>query len=164
MCDWETFNQLLSTFRVAGRYSVNFRKLSMWPESLLTIFVRLGDLLSTFRETGRPSVNFSFGWETFRQIASNFRVAGRPNVSFRQFLECQGDFPAIPSSFHATGSLSVNFRHLVVRPGDVLASSGNFPYGWKTFRLFLSRFCAGRKPLSTSVNFLCRRETFSQLS
>ena len=72
--------------------------------------------------------------------------------------------------------------------GDLPSTSVNFPWGWKTFRQFLSTFCVAWKPsmkfhqlsvhpgelpstsvrqgdlLSTYVIFVCCWETFLQLS
>ena len=58
-CGPQIICHLPSTFRAAGRHSVNFRQ----------IFVRPGDLIST-------SVKFPFTYENFCQLPSTFRETG----------------------------------------------------------------------------------------
>ena len=143
-CGPQIICQFLSTFRAAGRHSVNFRLISVRP----------GDLISSFLLSMRTSVNFRQHFvkrETFCQLLSTSFASERPFVNFCQLylwpehltsIFCAaGDIPStsinflyhqktychLQSTFHAAQRSSVNFYQLSVPPGDTSATSINFP-------------------------------------
>ena len=122
----ETFLLLLSTFRAAGRLSVNFCQISMPPGYLPSptvnfrqFSVRQGDLLSTFHAAGNLSVNF-------RHIT----VWTGDLLSTSDTFPC-GQRPSI--NFLCAGKPSVNFRQVSVWPGELLSISAKFLRCQKTF-------------------------------
>ena len=153
----ETFRQYFvwpgdapSTFRVAGRPSVNFCQLPMWP----------GVLTST-------SINFLFGRENFRKLPSIFHAAVCLCVQPEIF--CQ-----LSSTFCAAMRPSVNFCHLSMRLEDcpstfIVARTpsvhlSHFLCCQETFRQLPSTLRATRRHSLNSVNFLCRQKIFHHLS
>ena len=129
----EPFHQLSSTFNVVKKPSDNFRQLSMQP----------GDLLST-------SVNFLCSLETFLHVLFTFCAAGRPSDNIHQLSVRPGDLPPTSIKFPCGRKTSVNFRLLSVWPGDLPSIYVNLLCGREIFCQLLSTFCTGWRP---SVNF-----------
>ena len=111
---WETFHQILSILRVAGRPSVNFP--CCW-ENFRQLSGRQGDLSSTFvifpcyQETFcqlfvSPEDNFMSDRETFRQFTPAFREGRRPFVII---LFGRETLHQLQSTSHARVGPSVNF-------------------------------------------------------
>ena len=145
-----TFCQLVLIFFAAARSSINFCQHSLWPRDHLSTSVNYPRGRETFSQIHRLSVqpghylptaiNILCSWETLRQLPSTFHMAGRPFVKF-------------PPNFREGRRPSINF------PCD---------------REFLSTYCASGRSFikfcqvsaqtgelpTTSVNFLCHRETF----
>ena len=158
--------ELLSTFRLVGRTSVNFCALSVLTKNYQSTFVNFlcgrktfHQLPSTFcaaRRYPSTSVNFPCGWENFCQCPSTFRVSGRHFINFISIL-CG----------------AVNFSELPMWLGDLPSTSINFPCGWKiylnfpcewhnTFNFRLHSVRLVDLP-STSVNIPWHWENFCQL-
>ena len=143
------------TYCVDGRPCVNFCRLSVWPENLLSTLRVAGRLSVNFLQLSlRPgdlsssSVNFPFGWETFRQLSLTFRVAGRPSFKFHHLSMRPGE---LPSTFLVSRKHSVNFQQLYVPLEDIVSTSVNFPCSRETFCQLFQTFHAAGRP---SVN--CR--------
>ena len=126
----EIFCQILSTFRVARRTSVNFRQLS----------VQQGDLPST-------SINILCHWETFPQLPSSFCTAGRPFVKFWQLSVWPEELPSIFVSFPCSRETFHQLPSTFVLLVDLPSTSISIPYGWETL---CQNFRATERP---SVNF-----------
>lgn len=127
--DRETFHQLPSIFRVAGRPSVNFRAVrrpSKTSVYILCIWETFRQFLATFHNTGRP-----FGYlhqlsvlpEAYCQLLSTFHADHRPSVNF---LCSRVTFRQLPSTIHAAGRPSINFRQLSLRLVDFCQSRSTF--------------------------------------
>ena len=184
--DWGTFCQNLSTFRAAGRPSINLRQMSVQlgdfrqlsstfcaarrfpstpvvPGDFLSTSVNIPCCLKMFRELPSPFhaagwtfVNFHCDREIFRQILSTFSTARGPSVKFLCFQE---NFRQLPSPFRLDGRTSVNFRQLSMQPGELLSTSVNFCVA----RITSVNFRVAGDLLSIFVSFPCGQETYRQL-
>ena len=140
-CGQDTFHQLPSAFRGAGRSSVNFRQLS----------VQAKDLPLT-------SVDFLCNSGTFRQLLSTSHEARRTSVNFCNLSVWPRELPSTSINFLCVRRLPVNFRQLSMRQRDSLfvwsenhaATSISNLCGHRTLPQLPSTFRAAMRP---SVNF-----------
>ena len=124
---------------------------------------------STFFNSGRPFVIFCYflcEWETPCQLPSTFLATGTFSVNFRQlsvnFLQLYVRPGELPKMFYAAGKRSDNFRQFSVQSVNLSSTSVNFLCGRETFCQIPSILCAtGVLPIS--VNFPYGLETFRQL-
>ena len=126
-------DQLMSSFRAAGRLSVMFGHLSLPP----------GHLTST-------SISFPFGWEIFRHFPPTFHAAGNLALTSVNCPCCREIICKYPSIFWVPRRPFFNLRQVSLRPGDLPSYSVNFLCGQETFHQVPSTCrAAGRH----SVNF-----------
>ena len=94
-CGWETIRQLSSTFRAAGRLSINFCQHSVRPGHPSTsvnsplgreTFCELPSIFHAAEHFSSTFINISYGRETFRRPSSTFHAAGRPSVKLCQLF------------------------------------------------------------------------------
>ena len=138
----KTFRQLPSTYCAVGRPSINFRQLFLHP----------GELLSN-------SISFPYN-QTFCQHFVWLR--GLPSTSIN--FPCGPQIIRLfPSTICAARRHSVNFNPLSTRTGDLLSTSVEFSCIQETIHQLPSVFLQP-VDLSISVNLLCSREIFCQLS
>ena len=167
----------LSTSRASEAHSVNFRQLFVRPRDYPSNFVSAEhsvifsyhsvhsrDLASTFRASAGHSVNFPCIHETFCQLPSTLSASTGPCVKF----SCQWDIQSTLRPFVVPsvkfGLLSVYVRYLLSTSVNILCVCGtsqNILCSCWTFYQLQSTIRAALGPF---VNFLCIRQTFSQLS
>ena len=158
---------ILSTFHIAGRPSVNFSQLSIRSGKLLSSPINFPcdqktfcKLLSTFRWRGDfPKTSISFLLflgaakrlsENFQQLPSKLGAARRLFVYFHQLPSSLGEARKLSVNFPNGWETFHHFRQICVQPGDTLSISVKFGCVWGTFCKLLSPFCAAGRP---SVNF-----------
>ena len=116
----QAFCQLPSTFCAAGRPSVNFLWLYVWPGELSTTsanflcshktYRQLSLRQHIFRQLSAQPGDLPSGQVNFCQLLSTFHVAGRSSIKFRNFLCRQVIFHQLPSIFRVAGRPFINFR------------------------------------------------------
>ena len=109
-CGRETYCELPSTFRAAGRPCFNFYQHSMLLEGFPSTSLNFPCSPKTFRQS-------LVGQETICQFPSNFRVAGRNSLNFLQhsirpvdLLSTSDNCPCSKQIFHHLPTNSVNFQ------------------------------------------------------
>ena len=123
LCDHDTLQKFLSTFRFSQAIFIILRQLSLQPEDLLLISVNFCALSVRPVDLPSTSVIFPCGRKISHVILSTFHAVRRPFVNFRQLFMWSEDlqdtsvkfscgqeiFRQLPSTFCTIVILSINF-------------------------------------------------------